>query len=188
MEEESKVNGGVATVETPAGVYRIGPCSHGKGCFAGQNLPQFALVGVYPGIIINERQLSVKLSKLPTLQHQEQVSAYLVHSKLHSTPQSKCYLDPTNDFGTLDANWSHNPVLYINEPDVGQVANVQPVWNYDRDRLELWTSHEVKQGDQLLVNYGCSYSRNYATSTGESGHQDWHFVDGKLHQTDLMPE
>lgn len=154
--------GGTLTVRTPAGDFQVKESRHQKGCFTLQNLANKQLVGVYSGRIINERQLALKLSKIAK-EKQPFVSQYLVQSHLHSTPNSNCYLDPTNDHGALDPSWSENPVLYCNEPDPDQTSNLMGVWNYDVDRLELWARRDICIGEELLVNYGQSFDREYST-------------------------
>lgn len=163
-------------MQTETGCFEIRPSKHGKGCFTLQDLPTNTVVGVYPGRIINEKQLGVKLSQLTMLQ-QKGTTDYLVQSKLHSTDKSKCYLDPTTQ-GHIDPSWADNPVLYCNEPDIGQTVNLQHVWNYDNDRLELWTCRPVKKDEELLVSYGPSYHRNY--QVGQVSGSEWVLKEGKL--------
>jgi hypothetical protein len=163
-------------MQTETGCFEIKQSQHGKGCFTLQSLPVNTLVGVYPGRIISEKQLSIKMSQL-TIPQQKGTMDYLVQSKLHSTDKSKCYLDPTTQ-GHIDPSWADNPVLYCNEPDLGQTLNLQHIWNYDNDRLELWTSRPVEKNEELLVSYGRSYQRDY--KVGQVSGAEWMLKDGKL--------
>ena len=168
------------TVETPNNLqFCIKPSRHGKGCFAVADLKPHTFLGVYPGSILNEKQFTTKMSKLP-FDKQKNVMRYVVQNKLHSTLENKCYLDPTNAHGSLDSGWKSNPVLYINEPDDDQKTNVMSVWNYDTVRLEIWTSLEIKTGSELLVHYGDSYSRSYQSPNKTNSGCTWIFKNGKL--------
>jgi len=164
-----------------AGNFIVKPSCHGKGCFTAQFLPAKTLVGIYPGVITNERQLGIKLAQMP-FEQQQKVFQYLVHSRLHSTEKSKCYLDPTNKQGSIDESFALNYVLYINEPSKGQTINVQHVWNYDNDRLEIWTLRDIQQGEELLITYGASYCRDYSVATRNA--QTCVFRDGTLQWED----
>lgn len=136
----------------------------GRGCFTVTAIPKKTFVGVYPGIICNEKQLSMKLGGM-SFDAQERVQQYLVQSRIHSTTKSNCYIDPTNTTtGHIHASFADNPILYINEPSVGEITNVYHIWNYDTDRLEIWTSRDIPQSAELLVSYGTSYMRQYETS------------------------
>lgn len=156
----------------------IKPSRHGKGCFTTTELKKNTFIGVYPGIILNEKQFTMKMSRVP-LQQQENVMRYVVQNRLHSTADNKCYLDPTNPHGTLDAGWRDNPVLYINEPDPDQQTNVISVWNYDTMRLEIWTLRDVAAETELLVHYGDSYNRSYSIAQGQVA-AAWIMRNGQL--------
>lgn len=162
---------------TPSGEFVIKASRHDKGCYSVGPISKTMLIGVYPGFIINERNLLQKMGTLP-FETQKFVSRYLVQSKLHSTEKSKCYLDPTNKYGVIDPSFECNPVLYINEPDSDQSSNVHSVWNYDNDRLELWSTKDIKEGNELFVSYGPSYNRDYSASNINSS--EYIFLNGVL--------
>lgn len=155
---------GEFVARTEVGDFCVKNSRHGRGCFTQQDLKCRQMVGVYPGQITNEKQLAMKLSRLP-MNKQPTVNQYLVQSRLHSTSNSNCYLDPTDAHANLDKAWNCNPVLFVNEPDSDQETNLMPVWNYDNDRLELWTRDDLKAGAELFISYGSSFERNYDASS-----------------------
>ncbi len=156
------------SVRTPKDIQlTVKPSRHGLGCFVDADIPAQSCVGVYPGQIISDKRLALKMGQLP-FEQQRAVGRYLVQSRLHSTDKSCCYLDPTGPHGGLDKTFVDNPALYLNEPDTDQTTNVHSVWNYDTGRLELWTSRDVKAGEELLVHYGTSYARDYAGPQGNA--------------------
>ena len=155
-------------VKTSTGLcLTVKPSRHGRGCFTTQTLPPKTMIGVYPGKITNEKSLTMKLSQC-SIEQQRAVMKYLVQSKIHSTEKSCCYLDPTGVQGNIDPFFVTNPVLYINEPDSDQSVNTHHVWNYDMDRLEIWTAKTVLENQELFIQYGSSYTRDYSSSGNHS--------------------
>ena len=83
---------------------------------------------------------------------------------------------------------------FVNEPGPDQGApNLAWVWNFPRHRVELWTTRDVRVGEELTVCYGQGYARAYRSSCQGAGVEaprlaigspdqkrplDWHRVVG----------
>jgi hypothetical protein len=125
--------------------------------------------------VINEKTLGNKLSRLD-VEGQKKVYAYLA---CYRCVNEKLYLDPTNRFGNIDPSFEYNPSLYINEPDQDQEANCTSVINMDTKRMEIFTKKEIRKGEELLIAYGDSYSRDYSVNENEEAGSVV-FQNGKL--------
>jgi len=164
------------SVTTMFGKFAITKSRHGLGCFARCDFDKCVPLGVYPGVVTNEKKLTQKLSQMDE-SSQVRVQKYLVHLR------DRLYLDPTDKYsGAIHKTFEHNPVLYINEPDADQVINCVQVNNHDLKRIEIWSLTKIKSNDELLISYGKSYYRDYHTQHLQDNAQGWHYKNGTLIQ------
>jgi len=141
-------------------VVRMG--AKGTGLVAKRDLPAFTALGPYPGELLTSRQ------------HAKRRDAGLTDSKFAvdywrpnaNGVRSGYVIDPGTAAGTLHPRFSAAVAPLVNEPGLKGTPNVIWIWNLPKDRLELWTSRAVRQGEELTVCYGTDggYARSYRTA------------------------
>ena len=74
-------------------------------------------------------------------------------------------LDPTDDEGTLLSEFSSCIVCYINESPPESSPQAAFVYNWPRQRYEVWLLNTVEQDEEIFLYYGKYYLRDYPFNT-----------------------
>ncbi|CCW62906.1 unnamed protein product [Phytomonas sp. EM1] len=123
---------------------RISSKSSGIGVVATQNIPEFSIIGVYPGYI---DMLSGEQAK-------------------YGRPFPKYALMELNcaDFyNNVFEEFQDTFTPFINEPNENETSNCAWIQesNQINGRLSIISVKEIKKGEELLIGYGPIYARNY---------------------------
>ena len=123
------------------------------------------VVCVYPGRIVSQSDFDKKMKSedLSPGQKSNCLRYVAQHMLAYYDTGRPHYLDPTDAKGNVDEAFLNCPALYINESDKSQKPNVFALWNDDSHRMELRARHAIKAPCLLLVSYGGTYVRDYAT-------------------------
>lgn len=162
----------------------------GRGVFALVDIPEMTFVGPYPGrVYSNAAHALAKRRKQTTGEYA--LDFWMVQPERYAPARpgtsgrskrevrirpggnaeqyrykfdsSSWVIDPADGRGIL-TKYKHAVAPYINEPSVGERANMYWVYNIALHRVEFWTSETIKKGSELLLCYGSLYPRKYQTS------------------------
>lgn len=135
--------------------------THGRGCFAVQDLRPGQLLGEYPGVVGTPAAVWAKCCA----ERSKGALAYAFQA------DSKLYVDPTDaDGGISDADltwWgllaADAALARLNEPEGAAPANVvalESLEHADGSSLMFWVTRSVAAGEELLLRYGDNYDRS----------------------------
>lgn len=136
----------------------------GLGLVSRVALPAWTRVGVYAGRLFGSRSHH-KLKAMGVTTGKYSVDFY---KKTRAGAVRENYVLDPGAGDKLDPRHANVLAAFINEPAVGQKANVVWVRNYATGRMELWTKRSVRAGEELTACYGEDYPRTYKTPCTKS--------------------
>lgn len=127
----------------------------GNGVFAICHIPRGTVVGGYPGLPRNAKDMMAKATRVPGCQQY----VFQISNNL--------WLDPTDTEGKPCSNLiTFMPFLetdismaYVNEPPTGQSVNVEFSDTTNAD-VEFLAVQDISPGQELFTDYGNVYDRS----------------------------
>jgi hypothetical protein len=125
----------------------------GRTVFATESIPAFTAVGLYDG---RKTTPALFLKKQKALQD---MPAY------HWCLPGGSIIDPTEPDGTLPDDTVYRSA-FINEPPSGMSINILPL--VTKNYVWLFSAREIEKGEELYINYGTRYQRDYDSEMRET--------------------
>lgn len=132
----------------------------GLGVFARRPLPRWTLIGPYPGKVRRNSE-NDRLVEQGVADNDYALEFW--RSRPGGVVREDYVINPRAADGTIPARFG-GVTPYVNEPSPGTPANLVWVWNFVKQRVEMWTSRDVAADQELFICYGAGYGREYKTS------------------------
>lgn len=132
----------------------------GTGVVATRDSPAWTPIGPYPGLVYTADD-HARLVDAGVTDYEYAVEFW--DSKPGGAITETMILDPRLR-GDFVEGMLPSVTPFINEPAKKQRPNAAWVWNFERHRVELWTSRAVRQGEEVTICYGSAYNRSYPTA------------------------
>lgn len=143
-----------------------------KRVVATTNIPPNTYVATYPGWVYTEHVWS-ELVGQGKRGHVYSVQAFDVLP--NGRVDFSWVIDPTNGVNRVAPQFQGSFGPFTNEPGPSQSPNVRWVYNFTDNTMEYWTARKIRKGEELLVAYGGTYQRDYATS--KKTRQDYFIIE-----------
>lgn len=136
-------------------------------------------MGTYPGLRMSKEENACKVARYAAqygVDHQTAVRQTVAYTLSLRDHDPGYVLDPTDEEGTLLPEFVPYLVCYINEPPPEYPCKAAFVFNQPRNRYEIWLLKPVTQNEEVYLDYGKHYVRDYPINTGANDGMFSHFI------------
>ena len=136
----------------------------GLGVRALVHIPAWTCLGPYPGAVCTLAQHAALKARGEA---EDQYAIEFWDGAPGGAMREDVVVNPMVGGGLPDKYMCATP--FVNEPGLDEAPNLAWVWNFPKHRVEMWTTRDVKAGEELTICYGQAYARRYGTKCTQAG-------------------